>query len=86
MLADVPLFSWVRNVCYVEHEPDELMLILVTGYIKVFREHVALEVTYSLEMVLHVSGQYSSYHVSPNLLVLRSGEGREPVQVLRLSH
>ena len=56
VLAYIPLFSWVRNVCHMEHEPDELMLIFLVGYIKVFREHVTLEVSYSLEMVLHVSG------------------------------
>ena len=40
----------------MEHKSYELMLILIVRDVKIFREHVTLKVTYSLEVVLHVSG------------------------------
>jgi hypothetical protein len=45
VLADVPAFSRVRNVGYMEHESDELMLIFVFTHVKIFRKHVALQIT-----------------------------------------
>ena len=80
MLANVPSFSRVGYICHMEHQPNEIMLILIVRYVEVFREHVALEVTNSFEMVLHVSRQYCSDHVSPNLLIRLAGEPRKPVE------
>ena len=79
MLTNVPAFSRVGNVCHMEHESNELVLILVVGDVKVFVEHVSLEVANSLEVMLHVSGQDGSDHVLSNTGVLLHGEARQPV-------
>ena len=86
MLANVPSFSWVGYVCHVEHQPNEIVLILIVRYVEVFREHVTLEVSNSFEVVLHVSRQYCSDHVSSNLLIRLAGEPREPVKFWTRSH